>query len=238
MKKHRIWELDAARGLCLVGMIGFHFWYDLVYIFGLVPLRMPGFFRLICSFGAIPFFLISGISTFLGSRTVRRGIAVLCGGVAVSAVTLAGHLLGFAGPEIRIYFGILHCLGTCMLLWMLLRQLPDRALMILSASVLALGLWLRYCVRARIPWLLPLGVIWPEFASADYFPLMPNLAYFLVGAVIGRNVYARRQTRFPKVNTQNPAIRFLTLLGRHSLPVYLLHQPALFLLLILWQHIF
>ena len=110
--------------------------------------------------------------------------------------------------------------------------------MILSASVLALGLWLRYCVRARIPWLLPLGVIWPEFTSADYFPLMPNLAYFLVGAVIGRNVYARRQTRFPKVNTQNPAVRFLTLLGRHSLPVYLLHQPVLFLLLVLWQHIF
>ena len=236
--KQRIWELDAARGFCLVAMIGFHFWYDLVYVFGLVPLRMSGFFRLICGFGAIPFFLISGICTFLGSRTVHRGIAVLCGGVAVSAVTLVWNLLGFAGPEVRIYFGILHCLGACMLLWMLLRKLSDQALLLLSLLIFVLGLWLRYCVRVRIPWLLPLGVIWPEFASADYFPLLPNLAYFLVGAVIGRRVYARRQTRFPKVNTQNPTIRFLGFFGRHSLPVYLLHQPTLFLLIVLWQRLF
>lgn len=236
--KQRIWELDAARGLCLVLMIGFHFWYDLVYLFGLVPLKAPGFFRLICNFGAIPFFLISGISTTLGSRTVRRGIAVLCGGLAISAVTLALNLLGFAGPEVRIYFGILHCLGTCMLLWTLLRKLPDWALAALGFAILVLGLWLRYFVRARIPWLVPLGIIWSEFASADYFPLAPNLAYFLTGAVAGRKVYAHRQTRFPKINPQNPLIRFFTFFGRHSLLIYLLHQPVLFLLIILWTHVF
>lgn len=236
--KQRIWELDAARGLCLVLMIGFHFWYDLVYLFGLVSLRAPGLFRLICNWGAIPFFLISGISATLGSRTIQRGMVVLFGGLIVSAVTLTLNFFALAGSETRIYFGILHCLGACMLLWTLLRKLPDWVLVILCAVILLLGLWLRYFVRVRIPWLIPLGVIPQGFASADYFPLAPNLGYFLAGALVGRRAYADRQTRFPKMNMQNPLIRFFTFWGRHSLPVYLLHQPAIVLLIVLWTQLF
>lgn len=225
--KQRIWELDAARGACLFLMIAFHFWYDLVYLFRLVPMGAPGFFRLISHWGYLPFVLICGICATFSSRTFRRGLLVLGGGVIITAVTVCLYLLGLTDKGIIIYFGILHCLGTCMLLWPLLRKLPTWALAAASACMIAAGLFLQYWIRADIFWLIPLGVMPQDFASSDYFPLLPNLGYFLAGAILGRLVYPTKQTLFPKANTRNLFVRFFTFLGRHSLFIYLLHQPVL-----------
>lgn len=230
MMKQRIWELDAARGLCLVLMVGFHLWYDLVYLFGLIPLRAAGLFRLVTGWGHLPFLLICGICATLGKHHIRRGLQVLGGGLLISAVTVGVYLAGFAGREILIYFGVLHCLGICMLLWPLLRRLPRWGLAVLSGVFIAVGLWLRYRVRVDIPWLIPLGVIPWDFASADFFPLLPCLGYFLAGALAGYRFYARRQTLLPNISPTRPLIRFFTFFGRHSLAVYLLHQPVLFTL--------
>lgn len=236
--KQRIWELDAARGLCLILMVGFHLWYDLVYLFGLVPLRAAWLFRLITGWGNLPFLLICGICATLGKYHVRRGLQVLGGGLLISAVTVGLFLAGFSGREVLIYFGVLHCLGSCMLLWPLLRKLPSRALAVLSIIAIALGLWLRYRVRVNFPWLIPLGIVPWDFASADFFPLLPCLGYFLVGALAGRKFYAHRQTLLPQVSPTQPIIRFFTFFGRHSLAVYLLHQPVLFALVSLWILLF
>ena len=34
--KQRIWELDALRGICVLGMVAVHFVYDLVELYALV----------------------------------------------------------------------------------------------------------------------------------------------------------------------------------------------------------
>ena len=71
--KKRIWELDAARGLALIGMVLIHLHYDAVELYGLWDWN-PGWYQLFKNnYGAI-FLLISGISATLGSRPVKRGL--------------------------------------------------------------------------------------------------------------------------------------------------------------------
>jgi uncharacterized membrane protein len=76
-------------------------------------------------------------------------------------------------------------------------------------------------------YLVPLGFMPPYFYTSDYFPLFPNLGFFLLGAVLGRTVYGKKESLLPTVNSRNPVLRFLQFLGRHSLEIYLLHQPLL-----------
>ena len=69
--------------------------------------------------------------------------------------------------------------------------------------------------------------MYPGFSSSDYFPLLPNFGYFLIGSAIGRLIYRKKETLLPKVNAQSPILRFLQFCGKHSLWIYLLHQPLL-----------
>ena len=224
--KKRIWELDALRGLCILGMVIVHFVYDLVELYALVPMAYPKWFAFVKDWGGVLFLLLSGTCATLGSSHTRRGLLVFACGMVCTAVTLGMYLLGFSGKEIIIYFGVLHCLGVCMLLWGGFRKLPTWALGVLGAALTAAGLWLR-TRYVSFPWLIVLGFVPDWFASSDYFPLLPNLGFFLLGAVLGRTVYRQKSTRLPSVNEKSPALRFLTLCGRHSLGIYLLHQPIL-----------
>lgn len=233
MEQRRIWELDCLRGLALIGMIGIHLIYDLVDLFGILPWRLPEWYLLFKNnYGAV-FLLISGVSVTLGSRCVHRGAVVFCCGFLCTAVTLGMYLLGMTDRSILIYYGVLHCLGTCMMLWPLFRRMPNWALVLLGLTFAAAGLWLR--TRAfDVPWvLIPVGFVPWGFASSDYFPLLPNLGYFLLGAVLGRILYENHATRFPGVNAQRQPLALLGWMGRKSLWIYLIHQPVLAALVLL-----
>ena len=219
----RIWELDALRGLALLGMMGIHFVYDLVDLFGVWNWQQPAWYLFFKNnYGAV-FFLISGISVTLGSRPVKRGAQVFLCGFLCTGVTLGMYLLGFAGKGIIIYMGVLQCLGLCMMLWPLFRRCPDWALTALGLAMTIAGWYLR--TQAFPFWLLtPLGFAPYGFTSSDYFPLLPNFGYFLLGAVAGKRAYAGRKSLFPR---ENPPLGLFQWLGRHSLMIYLLHQPVL-----------
>ena len=217
--KNRIRELDAARGICILAMIAVHFVYDLTELYRIVNWKYPPVFLLLKNWGGIAFFLISGICITLGHHYLKRGLTVLGCAAAVSAVTV----LSGAMP---IRFGVLHCLGSCMLSWRFFRHAPADKLWAASVILILLG----FCFsRASVdaPWLYPLGLAAPGFQSADYFPLLPYLGYFLAGAALGKRFYADRVSRFPKL----PSFPFLCLCGRHSLFLYLIHQPVLIALI-------
>lgn len=225
--KQRIWELDALRGACILAMVVIHGAYDAVELYGLVRWEYPALFSFIKDWGGVLFLLISGICATLGSRGVKRGLVVFGCGMVCTAVTYGMAALGFAGKGIVIYFGVLHCLGVCMLLWPLFRKLPTTLLAITGGVLVALGLYIRACVRVDFPWLIILGFTYPGFATSDYFPLLPFLGFFLLGAVLGKTLYKNKRTLLPKVNDSAPVFRFLRLCGKHSLWIYLLHQPVL-----------
>lgn len=230
--KERIWELDFVRGLCIPGMILIHLIYDVVDLYGFVHWPYPQWYALFKgNYGAL-FLLISGVSVTLGSRSVRRGITVFLGGMCCTAVTAGMYALGMAGKGIIIYFGVLHCLGVCMMLWPLLKKLPVWGLIALGLLLLAAGFALEGH-RFDFRWGLILGFAPRGFSSSDYFPLMPSLGYFLLGAAFGRHFYRDRESLLPNVK-QNGFLRFFRLCGRHSLVIYLLHQPVLALGCELW----
>ena len=221
--KKRIWELDALRGLALLGMIGIHLIYDLVDLFGVWNWDQPQWYLLFKNnYGAL-FLLISGISVTLGRHPVKRGLQVFLCGFLCTAATVGMYLLGASGKDIIIYYGVLHCLGTSMLLWPLFRKGSNGLLAFLALGMITLGLWLR-TKGFSFPWLTVLGFCPYGFASSDFFPLFPNLGYFLLGAVLGRRLYGQKESRF---RTEHPPLPFLQWCGRHSLTIYLLHQPIL-----------
>ena len=124
-----------------------------------------------------------------------------------------------------------------MLLWPALRKLKSPVLLLLGLMLAGMGLYLRYYVRVDHFWLIPLGVISPRFQSSDYYPLLPNLGYFLVGAFLGRRLYPDRTSLLPDMGN-GPVGRALCFCGRNSLVIYMLHQPVLAALVGGWTWLF
>lgn len=225
--KKRIWELDAFRGICILGMVAVHFVYDLTVLYRLVDWTPPLWFSYLQQWGGVLFLLLSGVCVTLGHHHIRRGLLVFGCGLAVSFVTGMMYLLHMADKAVIIYFGVLHCLGACMLLWHFFRKLPPWVLAALGLPMAAVGILLLQC-RFDVPMLLAIfGLANPNFVSADYFPLLPYFGFFLLGGALGKILYQEKTTRFPKVNGDNLVIRSLTFCGRQSLWIYLLHQPIL-----------
>ena len=156
--KKRIWELDALRGLCVLGMVAVHLVYDLVYLYRLVDWEYSPAFTFVQRWGGVLFLLISGICVTLGRHHIKRGLIVFACGMLCTAVTAGMYILKLADVSLVIYFGVLHCLGVCMLLWQLVRKLPAWALAVLGLALSAAGLWLMNGPVVDFPWLIPLGV--------------------------------------------------------------------------------
>ena len=229
--KKRIWELDALRGLCILGVVVVHLIFDLVDLYGIVKWEYPSWFSFIKDWGGIIFILLSGICVTLGSHSVRRGLIVFGCGMICTAVTFYMTKLDF-DPSIIIYFGVLHCLGTCMVLWPTYKSMPWWGLLLHGLVLAVLGLYLdklimSYQLVTTNRYLMPLGLYWRGFASSDYFPLLPHLGFFLIGAALGKTLYKRKTSLMPKVKGKNPILRFFCFCGKQSLWIYLLHQPIL-----------
>ena len=222
--KKRIWELDAFRGICIIGVVIVHLIFDMVELYRLIHWDYPEWFFFVKQWGGTVFLVLSGVCVTLGSRSVRRGAIVFCAGLLCTLVTFVMSRLGF-DKYIIIYFGVLHCLGVCMILWPLLKRLPWWALAAAGTVLAVVGLCIMD-VRVESHWLVPLGFIYRGFESSDYFPLLPNLGFFLMGAAIGKTAYRKKESLLPRLESC-PIFRPLCFCGRQSLWIYLLHQPVL-----------
>ena len=224
-RQNRIWEIDALRGLCIPGMIVIHLIYDVVNLYGFIDWPYPRWYYLFKNnYGAL-FVILSGLSVTLGRHCVRRGAEVFSFGMVITAVTAGMYGLQMAGKGILIYFGVLHCIGVCMMLWPLFRKMPEWALIFLSAAMILAG-WQLRVTRFDTDALLVLGLVSRQFTSSDYFPLLPILGYFLAGAALGRRLYAEKRSLLPG-RGKGVCAGALCAMGRHSLLIYLVHQPVL-----------
>ena len=225
--KHRIWELDAFRGVAILAVIVIHLLFDLEYFLGISLGYENPVFQFVKQYGGVVFVVLSGTCVTLGSRSVRRGLIVFGCAMAVTLVTYGMVWLGLDIGSIVVKFGVLHLLGLCMLLWPLFRRLPTWALLAIGIPVVALGYWFA-TFHVASSWLFPLGLTSAGFTSSDFFPLFPHLGWFLLGAVLGRTVYKDKKTRLSQVHEKAAPVRFFCWCGRMSLFLYLFHQPVLY----------
>lgn len=219
--RRRYDTLDAWRSLAVLLMLVYHFLFDL-YIFGVIthdqlfctPLNIMQKF-ICCSF-----ILLAGISTHFTRSNLRHGLMVLLAGAVVEIGAAVG------GQTIR--FGVLMFLGTSMLLYHAAGKYIERLPVLPLTAVLALLFWRTSVwtarIRVTVPFLYPLGLMTREFYSVDYFPLLPWFFLFLFGAVLGG--VCRKHPDHWLLTPRLPAV--LTWPGRHSLLIYVLHQPVLF----------
>ena len=140
----RIELLDELRGFAILAMIVHHTFLDIGFVLGL----SWGYtvFNKLCVlqpvFWAI-FIVISGICSRLSRNTLKRGAVVLGAGLVVTLVTaVIMPKMGITGAE--IYFGILSCLGVCMIITGLLMPLIEKtnalAGMIISVLLFAFSI--------------------------------------------------------------------------------------------------
>jgi len=99
--------------------------------------------------------------------------------------------------------------------------------LLLGIVFIALGIYVKN-LTVSFPWFLWLGLTPARFYSIDYFPLLPWFGVVLIGVFFGNSLYPHYTRNFYLHDLSKFAvIRFLTFLGRHSLLIYLIHQPVL-----------
>ena len=247
-KTRRIELLDELRGFAILAMLVHHTFLDIGFVLGLdwgyeifdkLCILQPAFWSI--------FIIISGICSRLSRNTLKRGLIVFGAGLLVTFITaVIMPKMGITGAE--IYFGILSCLGSCMIITGLLMPLIEKANAVWGMLISAVLFAVFYSISSgsllfgliKLPealyktnWLMPLGMFSGTFESADYFAILPWLFMFLFGAFLGK--YAKGGA-FPAF-TYIRHSKFLAFIGRNSLWFYLAHQPVIYAVLYLVAHI-
>lgn len=218
----RISWLDGWRGAACLLMLVYHLLFDFV-IFGWMSYEtldswpMVVFEKLI----AYSFILCAGISAVMTRSNLRRGLITLAAGGVVTAVS---YLVG--AP---IKFGVLQFLGLSMLLYAWLgkytARLPEKLAPVLYLALFIAAQLLTEHVRVGARWMFWLGFLYDGFTSFDYFPMLPYFFLFLLGSWVGGEILSRRE-QLPFLDKKAPGL--LSWTGRHTLWIYMIHQPILF----------
>ena len=255
----RLHLLDTIRGLTLVSMILYHACWDAVYIVGA---NWPwynsrgGYLwqQSICW----TFILLSGFCVPLSKRLLRRGLVVFGAGALVMLVT------GIVLPEARVVFGVLTLIGSCMLLMIPVRRAlgdaTDKRGVAVAGFVLSFALFallkdinsgmigtgmLHRIVPAFPLWTVSvpaglyrnlltayLGFPPAGFYSTDYFSLLPWSFLYLSGYFLH---FIFKHAGILDLEIMKKGIRPFSFMGRNSLIIYLLHQPVLYLYVLVYE---
>jgi len=240
-EKTRLHALDSIRGITLLSMIAYHAMWDLVYMFGVhAPWYRSDGAHLWQQSICWTFILLSGFCHSLGRKPLRRGGIVLLASVVISAVTM------ILMPEQRVLFGVLTLLGCSMLLMIPVGGLCRRFVSPYIGAAVSFAVFLLtktvqtgvLTVFGKTLLVLPetlyannltafFGFPGPDFYSTDYFPLTPWFFLYLCGW-FGYEIFHSRGWLSVFSGPRVPGLAFL---GRHSLVIYMLHQPLIYAVL-------
>ncbi|TAJ45032.1 heparan-alpha-glucosaminide N-acetyltransferase [Methanofollis fontis] len=235
--RRRFAEIDLVRGVAIVMMVIYHLLFDLAFL-GLAGIPvLTGFWRVFALVTATLFIMLAGIS--LPISYARRREREVGFDLVVDYAKRGGKIIGFGVcasvatwiflGEGFIVFGILHLIGTAIIL----------APFYLPLGRLNIPLGIGF-VLAAIPlqgvygpwWLIPFGIHPASFYSVDYVPIIPWMGAALIGVGIGSLLYRDGHRQFSLSLPENAPTNALCIMGRHSLAIYLVHQPLIVALLL------
>ncbi|MEO8136860.1 MAG: heparan-alpha-glucosaminide N-acetyltransferase [Betaproteobacteria bacterium] len=226
----RRWPLlDLVRGVAIVAMIAYHFCFDLA-VFGWLAADF-GAWRWVAFRTPIlgTFLFVAGVS--LGLAEVRgqspsrfwRRVAVVAGAAAL--VSLGSYLMF---PRSYIYFGVLHGIAVMSVLARPVVRFGGW-LVVAGVIVVVAGSAIQHPFF-DLPALRWIGMMTFKPLTEDYVPLFPWFGLMLSGVGVGVLAARRCPQRIADLKVPRP-LAWVAWLGRHSLTVYLVHQPLLLVIL-------
>ncbi|MFW5807822.1 MAG: heparan-alpha-glucosaminide N-acetyltransferase [Spirochaetota bacterium] len=234
-RKGRYWEIDAFRGFAIVLMVFYHFVWDLYY-FRFADIDMlTGFWQVFARVIASLFLFTSGVSVAIGyqrsevrknhsfKRVLARAGIIFGWALVISAVSFVQF-----GKQGGIVFGILHLLAVGIVIGYGVAMLPNILVFLLVPAVSVLGWFLYFHVFSHDPWYIWLGIRQYGRLMYDYYPVFPWIASVLFGVFCGKLLFKDGKPVYtlPDLGGVFP-FHTLALMGRYSLPIYLVHQPVL-----------
>ena len=239
--------LDVARGGALLLMFVYHFSWDLSF-FQMVDFQISTDWRWMwfAKFIASIILFVMGIAQVMARRrqakrddrdnlhltAFLRRLGLIVGAAAL--VSLATFIVD---DHTYIFFGILHHIAVASVILIFIHRLPSAVIAVLAVLV-ALAPEFLHIDLFNTDYLLWLGLSTAPPISVDYVPIFPWLAVPLAGVTAGRLLF-RRDVPIALIWTPaNPVLRTVRFLGRHSLIVYLVHQPIFYgaLYTFVWLH--
>lgn len=218
----RISWLDGWRGTALYLMLVYHLLFDF-YMFGWMTWEQIMSWPLVVmeKYIAYTFILCCGISCTLSRSNVKRGLITLA---AAALVTAASFIV-----DAPIRFGVLQFLGMGMLIYAavgpLVRKIPEKAAPILWLVLFVVFHVITDRVFVQSRWLFWLGFRYHGYISYDHFPILPYIFLLFLGSWMG-DMIKKYRGRLPFLDRKAPS--WLTVPGRRTLLIYLLHQPVLY----------
>ena len=225
-------RLDALRGLAIVWMAMFHFCFDLNH-FGLIRQN----------FYTDPFWTVQRaciVSVFMFCAGLGQAVALHQGqgwprfGKRWAQVAGCALLVSLGSwwmfPRSFITFGVLHGFAV-MLLLARLSAGAGRWLWPMGLAAILLPQLAQH-PAFDTPWTNWVGLVTRKPVTEDYAPLLPWLGVVWWGMAAGQWVLAQRREWM--TGRLVAGLRPLAALGRWSLSFYMLHQPVLIGLLMLW----
>ncbi|KPK38263.1 MAG: hypothetical protein AMJ69_08920 [Gammaproteobacteria bacterium SG8_47] len=226
--KPRYQIVDAARGLALLLMVVYHFFYDLEHVgFAQFAFSRDPFWIGFRSIIVTMFLAIVGVSLYLAQIGGRRWPSywrrLL---VLLTCAALVSLVSWWLFAERFIYFGILHFIAVASVLGLAFVPLGTLNLVVGAALIVVGVLYAHPTFDQRgLQWV---GLMTHRPATEDYVPLLPWFGVVLVGLGCGKTL--ARSPRLAGIatwQTANPLGTTLAWSGRHSLAIYMLHQPLL-----------
>ena len=230
----RLGLIDEVRGALIILTVIYH----AIYLFyNTMPILMPvwiGRLQPLVYIGAGIFVFLAGASCLLSRNNFKRGIICFAIACAITLITLFWH-----GGSNQIMWGILHLIGFSIILYDLFRKLLAKTKAVWMIPILAVIFIVTFRLKdgfVGIPYLFeyyfrsvssevlfPLGLTAGNFFSADYYPLLPWFALFLIGTYFGRYLKSENVAECIKKTHIKP----LAFVGRHTLIIYIVHVPVL-----------
>ena len=226
-------------------MVAYHFMFDLYFFYNNSLVFTP-FWSNFQHATASLFVLIAGVSANLAIRSPRlaalpwkeqwwsfvlRGATIFAWGLVLTVVTWA-----VLGRDAAITFGILHMLGASIALSFPFLKHPRLSLG-LGCLLYLVGTWLQtQTFSGFLTYFAWIGFAPEDLQSVDYFPLLRWFGLYLVGTFLGRTSFGAGNNSIHILRGRDfPPFRWLQFFGLRSLPIYLLHQPLLWLCIFIYS---
>ncbi len=247
-RKNRAFELDLLRGLAMCVMLWMHTAWDLRYIFGYnifscIDPDNKIFWGFVHPFFLSVFVVVSGICCQFSKNNFKRALKL---GIIAILFTIGTVTIDhFLDMGCTVYFNVLHLLTIGMFLFAIFDHVEQKKtetrdsrggtmflLLVLLVFFILTHALPYYDGMFKTPWVFIVGLEPdPAYSTAslhmaDQIGIVPWLGMFFFGVLIGRMAYKEKKTFFPGAPKAVRAISSpIEWIGRHSLIIYLVHQP-------------